>query len=344
MTRMGQMHCGGKERLLLVAAAALMSTFLADHAQAQPGSRADAANVATGDGDSKDLARRHYQRGIQFYKDGDYKLALVEFRRSYELSRNYRVLYNIGQVNLQLNNYARALAALEQYLRDGGTGIPADRRSAILVDTNELRGKIARIEISTNVDNAEIYIDENPVGKSPLREAILVDAGDHRIEVRRDGYQTSSRAVTLTGRENLKLDLKLAENRQVVVVSKLQPAVAQQVYKIESKPPAWLWAGWLTTGALAVGAGVTGVLAASQAGDLSALRDSPSSTSEEREATKNRARTYGITADVLAAAAVVTGAATLYFTLRPARSETPLPGAETRVGLCGTGLCVQHRY
>src|SRR5687767_7339544 len=61
-------------------------------------------------------ARKRFFRAVQYYESGDYKLALIEFRRTHELSQNYRILYNIGQVHQQLNNYSRAIASLEQYL------------------------------------------------------------------------------------------------------------------------------------------------------------------------------------------------------------------------------------
>jgi hypothetical protein len=60
-------------------------------------------------------ARAHYMRGVQLYNDGDFKLALIEFTRSYDLAPTYKILYNIGEVNLQLNNYASSLDALERY-------------------------------------------------------------------------------------------------------------------------------------------------------------------------------------------------------------------------------------
>src|SRR5512145_366530 len=39
---------------------------------------------------TESVAREHFLRGVSFYKSGDTMLALGEFRRSYELSRNYR--------------------------------------------------------------------------------------------------------------------------------------------------------------------------------------------------------------------------------------------------------------
>src|SRR5688500_11544745 len=77
-------------------------------------------------GDSKE-AQEHFQRARTLYDEGDFNLALIEFKRAYDISPNYRVLYNIGQVNIQLFNYAAARKALGQYLEDGGQEISSGR-------------------------------------------------------------------------------------------------------------------------------------------------------------------------------------------------------------------------
>ena len=53
-------------------------------------------------------AEERFQRGVKLFDDGDFKLALIEFQRSYALAHNYRVLYNIGQVEFQIGAFASA--------------------------------------------------------------------------------------------------------------------------------------------------------------------------------------------------------------------------------------------
>ena len=51
-------------------------------------------------------ARRRFDRGVKLYSEGDFTLAVIEFERAYELVANYRVLYNIGHVSIQLRQHA----------------------------------------------------------------------------------------------------------------------------------------------------------------------------------------------------------------------------------------------
>jgi tetratricopeptide (TPR) repeat protein len=287
-----------------------------------------------------ETARQHFQRGIAYYKEGDFKLALVEFTRSYELTKNFRILYNIGQVNQQLNNYSKAMLALERYLDDGRDEIPADRRTAVTSDLDDLRAKTAQVEVQVNVNGAEVWLDDVLVGRSPLAQALIVDAGDHRLEARRDGYRSAGRAIALAGRDSTRIELSLAKTPPLFVVSRPRPVVQQ----VERKTSPLVWSGWFATGALAVGAGVTGYFAVSRASNLATLRNSPTSTPEQRAAMQGQAEKFALAADIMTAATLVTAGATVYFTLRPTSSERTRSRVGTRLSLSPTGVLVTQQY
>ena len=62
---------------------------------------------------------------------------MVEFERAYQLSDNYRVLYNIGQVRIQLGRYAKAKEAAAAPV--GGLETKAGREAAESVDSRLFR-------------------------------------------------------------------------------------------------------------------------------------------------------------------------------------------------------------
>src|SRR5580704_5653549 len=93
-----------KQLILLVALGAIVAT------------RADADPP---DSPTKQAAD-HFDRGVAMYGEADYRAALVEFKKAYEIAPNAAVLYNLGQTYYQLQNYAEALSAFEQYIALGG--------------------------------------------------------------------------------------------------------------------------------------------------------------------------------------------------------------------------------
>jgi tetratricopeptide (TPR) repeat protein len=186
-----------------------------------------------------------YSRGLQLYTEGDYALAVIEFERAYSLVPEYRVLYNIGQVRLQLANYAKARRALEQYLSQGGERIPEERRNAVLADLQMLVARTATLRIDSSIVGAEIQVDEVSVGHVPLAEPLLLDAGEHRIVVQRAGYQAQATQVTLAGldEKSVRVDLeRIPENKSIIV----------EKSNSESNRSTWLWATWSATGVFAI--------------------------------------------------------------------------------------------
>ena len=84
------------------------------------------ANRASADEGAHE-AGKHFQRAVALYGEADYRAALVEFRRAYALSPNAAVLYNVGEAEYQLQDYAGALQTFEHYLTESS---PSDAHHA----------------------------------------------------------------------------------------------------------------------------------------------------------------------------------------------------------------------
>ena len=290
---------------------------------------ADAAAESAPTPQAMKEAGERYERGLSLYSGGEYLLALVEFERAYQLAPNYRVLYNVGQVRIQLARYSKAREALEEYLRQGGDEINAERRKAVEADLQMLAERTAKLAIVSNEPGADIALDGVGVGTTPLAEPIVVDAGEHTVEVRKNGFYGKSSHVTLAGRDDLEVRLditKIPESKAVVVEGG------------SSRPDRSLvWVGWAATGALAVGAGVVGYLGVTKANDLESMRTDYGVTRNQLDDTKNSARTLFMISDIAGAAAVLTAGASLYFTLATSGSSSsekpPQQQPKPKVGL-----------
>jgi hypothetical protein len=276
--------------------------------------------------EAKDEASSRFRNGLELFKEGDYRAALVEFRRAYELVPNYSVLYNIGQVHMQLQDYAGALTALQGYLSEGGTGVPADRRADVEKDIDKLRSRVARIEIVTNPADADVTFDDVALGKTPLAKPVLTNPGRHRISASKAGRTTASKQVEVASSDSVKITLELpepvAEPVKPIEEPKLppaQPPAPTQPAPVTPPPPERTvpWAGWVVTGGLTAGAVVTGVLALGAASDLKAKREPTSgATRDDLDAAGKKTSAFALATDLLGGAAVVAGAVTLYFTVR----------------------------
>ncbi len=158
-------------------------------------------------------AGTHFHRGVELYKDADFAGAVVEFKRAYDLAPNWRVLYDLGQAYYQLAHYAQALQAFDAYLAQGGTHIPSARKTAVEREREELASRVARVEITVNADGADIRIDDESAGTSPLKSSVLVSVGHRKITISKEGRAPIERFVDVAAGDLQKLSFDFPPRR-----------------------------------------------------------------------------------------------------------------------------------
>ncbi|MFO0546824.1 MAG: hypothetical protein U0271_00485 [Polyangiaceae bacterium] len=296
-----------------------------------------------------DDAKSHYEQGVAFYDEADYQAALIEFKRSYEMSPNFNVLFNIGQTYYQLADYANALKTFQQYLDDGGKRVPAARRTDVEKDVDKLKGRVATLKIKINVEGADLKVDDVLVAQ-PISGPVLVSAGKRRIEVSKQGYKTVTKTEEFAGQEN----------REVVI--ELQPEVTiindktneQKVVIIggdtirEPGPPVGPIVLWTLTGVFAITTGVMGGLALGADSDLQDLKKQPGTSEGDIQDQADTASTFAIVSDVFLGATIVSAAAAVIFTAveissgddskKKDEKAPPKPNARLLVGPTFMGL------
>jgi hypothetical protein len=202
------------------------------------------------DGAQAHVAATHFERGVKLYEEQDWRAALIEFDRAYAVSPQYRVLYNIGQCDFQLADYAGARAAFEKYLADGGALVPDARREQVRASIEELGGRVALVRVVTDVDGAEVTVDDTVVGKTPLESPILVSAGRRKIGATKAGRTGAVRVVDLAGEDSVEIALNLG-----LTVS----ATAGPVVFVKPAPARWRWPTVTAFGIAAAGLAIGGV-------------------------------------------------------------------------------------
>jgi len=285
-----------------------------ERAWAQP--EAPAAAAAASPAVSAEVlkeAGERYARGLALYGDGEFLLALVEFERAYQLSNNYKVLYNIGQVRIQLGRYAKAKEALEDYLRAGGANLSPERSQAVNKDLATLAERTASLNVITREVGADISLDGKVIGTSPLTSPVIVDAGEHNLVLHKSGFYDAVQSVTLAGHDQVELTVEL---KAIPVATQAKSGDVRATQAAPAKPShTAMWVSWAATGTLAATAGVVGYLGISKANELESMRTEYGVTRSELDKTQSSARTLLAISDVATGLAVVAGGVALYLTL-----------------------------
>jgi len=291
-------------------------------------------------------ATSRFQRGKELYEESDYAAALTEFKRAYELVPNYKLLYNIGQVSFQLQDYASALRSFSRYLQEGQGEISANRREEVQRDVDKLRTRVATLRVSTSKPGAEISVDDVAVGRTPLSEPLLVNAGRRRIAATLSGYASVTKVVEVAGQETLRVSLELSSSD--AAVSTPPPPVTAPSVSVTApapKPPERLapWIPWTVTGGLLVATAVTGVLAGGASSDLKVQLARYPGVRKDIDAASSKTRALALTTDVLGG---LTLAAAGVSTVLMLNSAEPPKRASGRldVGIGPGGLAVAGTF
>ncbi|QRN99840.1 PEGA domain-containing protein [Archangium violaceum] len=297
-------------------------------------------------------AQSRYQRARELYEENDYQAALVEFQRAYELAPSYRLLYNIAQVQYQLQDYAGALGSFQRYLEEGGGELPAQRRDEVQREVDRLQARVATVRITVNKPGAEISVDDVPVGTSPMRTPLQLNAGRRKISASLPGVTPVTRVVDVAGRDSLDVSLEFAAPSAPAPVASVAPAPSSrpeaprsavaappEVVKSQRSTPL---VPWIATGGLAVATGVTAVLALNASGDLKTQRDTFGVSRAQLDQASGRTRTLALTTDVLAGATLVAAGVSTWLTFL--REPEPASSADVQVGVGPGGVGVAGSF
>ena len=262
-------------------------------------------------------AMPHFSKGVELYDENDFAGALVEFKRAYEISKDWHILFNVAQAAFQTQNYALALNTFQQYLTEGGAGIAKDRKKFCDGEIEKLKGRVAKLEIVANVSGADVLVDDEKVGVTPLAEPLVVSQGKRKITLTLAGRIPETRTIELAGRDSQRLEFQLKEDDTA-------PPPPPPPVVTHKKIP---WALWGVTGGIAVGAVVTGVVALVFSSDAKTKLDTYGSTKAEIDAAQTRALAMGITTDILIGCTAIAAGVSLVLTLTAKSEPVPQPAA-----------------
>jgi hypothetical protein len=276
-------------------------------------------------------ASRHFQRGVDLYGEGDIRGALVEFKRAYALLPRATVLYNIGQAEYQLQEYASALRTLERFLTD--TGPTAAHRAEVQQTVEVLRGRVGHIALTADHEDCEVTIDDQPAGTTPLSQPLLVSIGRRKVALSCAGWPRATRDVEVAAGQTVSLDLRVgpASSTAGGLTGRASEAPGLQTGKRGT-------IAWIATAGL--GAATLGVYTAAilQSRQLVRLRRTYPVNMRQLDNNARMTSRFALAGDVLAATTVVAAGVASYL-----RWGTGA-GRGIEVGLAPTSVSIQGRF
>ncbi|MDP9001823.1 MAG: PEGA domain-containing protein [Myxococcota bacterium] len=261
-------------------------------------------------------AGRHFRRGVELYGAREYAGALVEFKLAFDVAPSTATLYNVGETQYQLQDYPAALRTFLRFLSESG---PQDgHRADVERDVGTLRARVGRVNVTTVPEGADISVDGQAVGKTPLGEPLHVSTGRRKV------------VASMAGRTAVTEYVDVAADGDVWVTLEMHAAditPTQATSGIAGGSRALQTTGLVLTCSLAAGAVIFGVRAVAESSSLKDQRDAFPASSAIINHDASLTRTYSLLADAMTAATIIVGGATLYWTLQLARAKSDHVGS-----------------
>jgi hypothetical protein len=166
-------------------------------------------------------ARALFRQGNRLYDRQDYEGALHRYRQAAKLYSSYKIDLNIANTLDIMGRRIEAVKLFEKFLERAKGEAPRAALRAAQQRYDALRRKLVSIQVLCSAEGADVTVDDEVVGVTPLQSGIYLEPGSHRLSLRKQGYMPFE----------LELALGAGEHRQLTVP--LQPVAAQD----EPLPP-----------------------------------------------------------------------------------------------------------
>ena len=157
--------------------------------------------------ETKQEARRHFEKGIAVLREEAWAPALAEFLLSRSLYPTRAATNNAAIALRKLLRYDESLDMFETYLRD--FQVPPAEREAAQRAIAELRALVGTIDISGAEPGAAIVISGETKGEYPPVKPIRVAAGTHIVRILKEGYEPFEARLDVAGGQTASVKAKL---------------------------------------------------------------------------------------------------------------------------------------
>jgi hypothetical protein len=190
----------------------------------------------------QEKAAPYIKEGARAAAAGEWDDAHAEYTIAWSIDHSWEIAAGLGKAAYKTAHFAEALQRLGLYLRDAPAAkVSAKERAEVEGWITDAKSKIGTVTIKGPAGD-DVLVDGEDAGKTPLAEAIPLDPGKHKIEIRR-GAQGETRIAEVTAGAALVLDFTPAPVVPKTVI----------VEKEDVLSPTVRTAGVLSGGALALG-------------------------------------------------------------------------------------------
>jgi hypothetical protein len=143
-------------------------------------------------------AKDAYTAATQLFKGGDFQGAEAKYTQAYDLSKDPRLVFDMAVCEKELHHYARTGVLLRRYEQEAGASLSDEDRKRTDDALAALPRYVGTVTVSVDAAGAAVAVDGEAAGTTPLALPLSLDPGKHVVIVRKDGYETVERPISVS--------------------------------------------------------------------------------------------------------------------------------------------------
>jgi len=140
-----------------------------------------------------------YDAARWLWEAGDFRGAELKFQVVYDRSKDPRLLWNVAICEKALRRYAKALPLVRRYLAEAEEQLSADEKQEAQALVLAIESFVGPLRIDAGQAGATVLVDDEEVGKTPLKQPLLLDMGDHKLTLQKRGFKEVTSYVRVLG-------------------------------------------------------------------------------------------------------------------------------------------------
>jgi len=150
---------------------------------------------------------RSVAMGLEEFELGNYPEARARFLQAHRVLPSARTLRGLGKVEYELKRYGSAIEHLQQALDSQVRPLSESQRAETAELIQSARDYTATVTFDISPPDAHLRIDDEAVPSG--KRTLVLDLGEHTLEVSADAYHTQRREITIKGGESRDIPIKL---------------------------------------------------------------------------------------------------------------------------------------
>ena len=149
--------------------------------------------------DEINTARALAQEGFAAYKASDFKKALGLFEQARKLYQSAQILRMNGYSSLALEDWEKAADLMDAAVVSTVGPLDADTKKDVAENLAKAMIHLGTLKVASDVEGAELTIDDHPAIKLPMDKPVRLLAGKHKLVVKAPEHTDATQEVTLDG-------------------------------------------------------------------------------------------------------------------------------------------------